>query len=206
MWENIVARSRPFWEHYYPALQRTFADQLGSVPLDTFYRAINKVERSLIRTDADELTYNLHIMLRFDLELRLLEGRLRVTDLPEAWRAGMEADLGIAPPDDREGCLQDVHWYSGNIGGGFQSYAIGNILSAQFFAAATKAHPEISSEIANGQFGTLYGWRTDNIYEPGRTLTPDEIVARATGSPMTMAPYLAYLRKKYGELYRLPPS
>jgi carboxypeptidase Taq len=206
LWENVVARSRPFWEHYYPALQRTFADQLGSVPLDTFYRAINKVERSLIRTDADELTYNLHIMLRFDLELRLLEGRLRVTDLPEAWRAGMEADLGIAPPDDREGCLQDVHWYSGNIGGGFQSYAIGNILSAQFFAAATKAHPEISSEIANGQFGTLHGWLTDNIYEPGRTLTPDEIVARATGSPMTMAPYLAYLRKKYGELYRLPPS
>jgi len=145
-------------------------------------------------------------MLRFDLELKLLEGRLRVTDLPEAWRAGMEADLGITPPDDREGCLQDVHWYSGNIGGGFQSYAIGNILSAQFFAAATKAHPEISSEIANGQFGTLHGWLTDNIYEPGRTLTPHEIVARATGSPMTMAPYLAYLRTKYGELYRLPTS
>lgn len=206
LWENVVARSRPFWEHYYPALQRTFDDQLGSVALDTFYRAINKVERSLIRTDADELTYNLHIMLRFDLELRLLEGQLRVTDLPEAWRAGMEADLGIAPADDREGCLQDVHWYSGNIGGGFQSYAIGNILSAQFFAAATKAHPEISSEIANGQFGTLHGWLTDNIYEPGRTLTPDEIVARATGSPMMMAPYLSYLRKKYGELYRLPLS
>jgi carboxypeptidase Taq len=143
-------------------------------------------------------------MLRFDLELRLLEGRLRVTDLPEAWRASMEADLGIAPPDDREGCLQDVHWYSGNIGGGFQSYAIGNILSAQFFAAATNAYPEISSEIANGQFGTLHRWLTDNIYKPGRTLTPDEIVARATGSPMTMAPYLAYLRKKFGELYRLP--
>src|SRR5262245_14116948 len=206
LWENLVARSRPFWEHYYPALQRTFAEQLGAVPLDAFYRAINKVERSLIRTDADELTYNLHIMLRFDLELRLLEGRLRVTDLPEAWRAGMEADLGIVPPDDREGCLQDVHWYSGNIGGGFQSYAIGNILSAQFFAAATKAHPEISDEIANGQFGTLHAWLTDNIYEHGRTLTPDEIIARATGSPMTMAPYLAYLRKKYGELYRLPLS
>jgi len=206
LWENVVARSRPFWEHYYPALQRTFADQLGSVPLDTFYHAINKVERSLIRTDADEVTYNLHIMLRFDLELRLLEGRLRIKDLPEAWRAGMEADLGIAPPDDREGCLQDVHWYSGIIGGGFQSYAIGNILSAQFFAAAIKAHPEISSEIANGQFGTLRGWLTDNIYEPGRTLRPDEIIARATGSQMTLAPYLAYLRKKYGELYRLSLS
>ena len=206
LWENVVARSRPFWEHHYPPLQRLFADQLGSVPLDIFYRAINKVEPSLIRTDADEVTYNLHIMLRFDLELELLEGRLRVAGLPEAWRAGMEADLGIAPPDDREGCLQDVHWYAGNIGGAFQSYTIGNILSAQFFAAATAAHPEISSEIANGQFGTLHGWLTNNIYALGRALRPDEIVARSTGSSMTMAPYLAYLRKKYGKLYQLPTS
>ncbi|MBV9237815.1 MAG: carboxypeptidase M32 [Xanthobacteraceae bacterium] len=206
LWENVVARSRPFWEHYYPTLQQLFADQLGAVPLDMFYRAINKVEPSLIRTDADEVTYNLHIMLRFDLEVGLLEGRLRVVDLPEAWRAGMEADLGIAPPDDRDGCLQDVHWYAGNIGGAFQSYTIGNILSAQFFAAATKAHPEIPTEIANGQFGTLHSWLTDNLYGPGRALKPDEIVARSTGSPMTMAPYLAYLRKKYGELYQLPAS
>ena len=206
LWENVVARSRPFWEHYYPTLQQLFADQLASVPLDMFYRAINKVEPSLIRTDADEVTYNLHIMLRFDLELALLEGRLRVADLPDAWRAGMKADLGIAPPDDREGCLQDVHWYAGNIGGAFQSYTIGNILSAQFFAAATTAHPEISSEIANGQFGTLHGWLTNNLYEQGRALGPDETIARSTGSAMTMAPYLAYLRTKYGELYRLPTS
>jgi carboxypeptidase Taq len=206
LWENVVARSRPFWEHYYPALQQLFADQLRSVPLDVFYRAINKVEPSLVRTDADEVTYNLHIMLRFDLELALLEGRLRVVDLPEAWRAGMKADLGIAPPDDRNGCLQDVHWYAGNIGGAFQSYTIGNILSAQFFAAATQVHPEISREIAGGQFGTLHSWLTENLYEPGRALKPDEIVARSTGSPMTMAPYLAYLRTKYGELYRLPIS
>src|SRR2546423_7709205 len=136
LWEIVVARSRGFWEHYYPLLQRTFPDALGGVPLDTFYRAINKVERSLIRTDADEVTYNLHIMLRFDLELRLLEGRLRVKDLPEAWRAAMQADLGVTPPDDRDGCLQDVHWYNGAIGGAFQSYTIGNILSAQVYAAA----------------------------------------------------------------------
>jgi carboxypeptidase Taq len=204
LWENVVARSRPFWEHYYPVLRRTFPDQLGSVPLDIFYRAINKVERSLIRTDADEVTYNLHIMLRFDLELELLEGRLRVKDLPEAWRTNMQAQLGVLPPDDRDGCLQDVHWYCGNIGGGFQSYTIGNILSAQFFAAAIKAHPDILSEIASGQFGTLHGWLTNNLYRHGRTLTPEAIVARATGSPMTMAPYLTYLRRKYGELYRIP--
>ena len=204
LWENVVARSRPFWQHYYPALQRTFAEQLGSVPLDGFYRAINKVTRSLIRTDADEVTYNLHVMVRFDLELRLLEGRLRVKDLPEAWHAAMAADVGVAPSDDRDGCLQDVHWYSGRIGGAFQSYAIGNILSAQFFAAATQAHPDITSEIANGRFDTLRGWLTHNVYHHGRTLTPDEIVARAIGSTMTTAPYLAYLRRKYGELYRVP--
>jgi carboxypeptidase Taq len=204
LWENVVARGRPFWEHYYPALQRTFAGQLGTVPLDAFHRAINKVERSLIRTDSDEVTYNLHIMLRFDLELALLEGRLRVKDLPEAWRAGMLADVGVAPSDDRDGCLQDVHWYGGGIGGAFHSYTIGNILSAQFFAAATRAQPDIPGEIARGRFATLHGWLTDHIYRHGRTSTPDEIVARATGSAMTTAPYLAYLRGKYGELYRLP--
>ena len=111
------------------------------MPLETFYRAINKVERSLIRTDADEVTYNLHVMLRFDLELDLLEGRLKVKDLPEAWRARFKADFGIEPPDDRDGCLQDVHWYGGSVGGAFQGYTIGNILSAQFYAAALKAHP-----------------------------------------------------------------
>jgi carboxypeptidase Taq len=206
LWENIVARSRPFWQHYYPALQRTFPDQLGSVPLDMFYRAINKVARSLIRTDADEVTYNLHIMLRFDLELKLLEGRLAVKDLPEAWRAGMAANIGIAPSDNRDGCLQDVHWFCGSIGGGFHSYTIGNILSAQFFAAATRAHPHIRSEMAGGYFDTLRGWLTENIYRLGRTVTADDIVTRATGSRMTTAPYLAYLREKYGELYRLPGS
>jgi carboxypeptidase Taq len=206
LWENVVARSGPFWQHYYPALQRTFAEQLGSVPLDGFYRAINKVGRSLIRTDADEVTYNLHIMMRFDLELKLLEGRLRIKDLPEAWHAAMAADVGVTPPDDRDGCLQDVHWYSGRIGGAFHSYAIGNILSAQFFAAATQAHRDIASEMASGRFDTLRGWLTDNVYHYGRTFTPDEIVARATGSTLTTAPYLAYLRRKYGDLYgvRLP--
>ena len=128
LWENVVGRGRAFWEHFFPALQRLFPDQFEGVPLDTFYRAINKVERSLIRTDADEVTYNLHVMMRFDLELDLLEGRLAVKDMPDAWRARMQADLGIEPPDDRDGCLQDVHWYGGGIGGGFQGYTIGNIL------------------------------------------------------------------------------
>ena len=140
--------------------------------LDTFYRAINRVERSLIRTDADEVTYNLHVMLRFDLELDLLEGRLQVKDLPDAWRARMQADLGLAPPDDRDGCLQDVHWYAGGIGGGFQGYTIGNILSAQFYAAALKAHPEIPREIESGQCETLHGWLREHVYRHGRKFTP----------------------------------
>ena len=205
LWENVVGRSHGFWEYFYPKLCDAFPDHFRQVPLETFYRAINKVERSLIRTDADEVTYNLHVMLRFDLELGLLEGRLKVKDLPEAWRARFKADFGIEPPDDRDGCLQDVHWYGGNVGGAFQGYTIGNILSAQFYAAALKAQPEIPREIAAGEFGTLHKWLTMKLYRYGRKFTPNEIVKRATGKPMTIAPYVAYLRGKYGELYRLPP-
>ena len=204
LWENVVGRSRDFWEHFYPRLQRIFAEQLSRVPPAAFHRAINKVARSLIRTDADELTYNLHIMLRFDLEFKMLEGQLRVRDLPEAWHAAMQADLGIAPSDDRDGCLQDAHWYSGYIGGRFQSYAIGNILSAQFFAAALKAHPNIPREIANGEFGTLHTWLRDNLYRHGSKFAPNDLVKRATGAVMQMRPYLDYLHEKYGALYCLP--
>ena len=159
----------------------------------------------MIRTDADEVTYNLHIMMRFDLEVELLEGHLRVKDLPEAWRARMRADLGVAPGDDRDGCLQDVHWYggTGTVGGGFQSYTIGNILSAQFYAAAVKAHPNIPREISKGEFGTLHGWLREQLYQHGRKFQPSEVVMRATGGPMSTTPYLVYLREKYGELYRL---
>jgi carboxypeptidase Taq len=204
LWENVVARGDGFWQHFYPQLQAHFPDPFGKVPLEAFYRAINKVQRSLIRTDADEVTYNLHIMMRFDLELDLLEGRLDVKDLPEAWRTRMASDLGVAPGDDRDGCLQDVHWFSGGIGGTFQGYTIGNILSAQFYAAAVKAHREIPRDIAHGEFGTLHQWLAANVHRYGRKFEPDELVVRATGEPMTIGPYLEYLRGKYGALYRLP--
>jgi carboxypeptidase Taq len=203
LWENVVGRSRSFWEHFYPKLRQAFPQHFERVPLEVFYRAINKVERSLIRTDADEVTYNLHIMMRFDLELALLEGRLKVKDLPEAWRARFEADFGLTPPDDRDGCLQDVHWYGGSVGGAFQGYSIGNILAAQFHAAALSAHPEIEREMAEGEFGTLLGWLRQNLYRHGRKLKPDELVQRATGGPMAIGPYVAYLRRKYGALYGL---
>jgi carboxypeptidase Taq len=204
LWENVVGRSRGFWEYFYPRLQRIFAEQLSGVPLAVFHRAINKVARSLIRTDADELTYNLHIMLRFNLELKMLEGQLCVRDLPEVWHAAMRSDLGIAPSDDRDGCLQDAHWYSGYIGGRFQSYAIGNILSAQFYAAALKAHPDIPREITNGEFGTLHTWLRDNLYRHGSKFAPNDLIERATGAAMHMKSYSDYLREKYGALYRLP--
>jgi len=203
LWENVVARSEGFWQHYYPQIRDVFPEQLGNVPLATFHRAINKVSRSLIRTDADEVTYNLHVMLRFELEIQMLERKLHVKDLPQAWNAGMQESLGITPPDDRDGCLQDVHWFGGSIGGSFQSYTIGNVLGAQFYAAALKQHPGIPDEIARGEFATLHGWLRDNIYRHGAKFPPNELLKRATGSPMTMQPYLDYLRGKYGQLYAL---
>ncbi len=202
-WENLVGRSRGFWEFFYPRLQAEFPDQLQGVPLDRFYRAINKVERSLIRTDADEVTYNLHVMLRFDLELALLEGTLAVRDLPEAWRERFRQDFDIVPPDDRDGVLQDVHWFGGMIGGAFQGYTLGNILSAQFFGAAIAAHPEIPGEIRQGKFTILHGWLKENLYRHGRKFTMDEIVERATSGPLSIEPYVHYLEGKYGELYDL---
>ncbi|NOK59259.1 MAG: carboxypeptidase M32 [Chloroflexi bacterium AL-W] len=203
LWENMVGRSEPFWHYFYPRLQAAFPQQLAHVPITTFYRAINKVACSLIRTDADEVTYNLHAMLRFDLELALLEGTLHICDLPEAWNARYQTDLGIVPSDDRMGVLQDIHWYMGYIGGAFQGYTIGNILSAQFFEAAQKAHPTITSEIAQGEFDTLHNWLRMHIYAHGRKFTADEIVAQATGQPLSIEPYMNYLRSKYEKLYIL---
>jgi carboxypeptidase Taq len=203
LWENVVGRGRGCWEYFYPQLQATFPQQLGSVPLDTFYRAINKVERSLIRTDADEVTYNLHVMLRFDLELALLEGKLAIRDLPDAWRGRFKSDFGIAPPDDRDGVMQDVHWYDGFIGGAFQGYTLGNIMSGCWFEAALQAQPQIPDEIRHGQYGALHEWLSQNIYRHGAKFTAAELIQRVTGGPLTIEPYLRYLRTKYGEMYRL---
>ncbi len=203
LWENVVGRSLGFCEYLLPRLQQVFPAQLQNVSLDTFYRAINKVERSLIRTDADEVTYNLHVMLRFDFEMALLEGKLAVKDLPEAWRARYQADLGLASPDDRDGVMQDVHWFSGLIGGSFQGYTLGNVLSAQFYQAALQAQPEIPAQIRQGQFDALHTWLKENVHQHGRKFTAAELVQRATGGPIRIQPYIDYLKSKYGELYRL---
>jgi carboxypeptidase Taq len=200
-WENLVGRSRAFWNAFYPSLQKLFPGQLGTVSLDTFYRAINKVARSLTRTNADEVTYGLHVIMRFDFELDLLEGKLAVRDLPEAWRERFRADFGIVPETDSDGVLQDVHWYDGFVGGAFQGYALGNLMSAQFFEAAMAAHPDLWREIESGRFDTLRGWLAANVHRHGRTYLPAELVQRATGKKLSIAPYIAYLRTKYGELY-----
>jgi len=202
LWENIVGRSKPFWTHYYPGLQGKFPKQLGKVPLDKFYSGINKVQKSLIRVEADEVTYNLHVMMRFDFECQILEGSLAVKDLPQAWNDRMEADLGARPPNDSLGVMQDIHWYNGIVGY-FQGYALGNIMSAQFYDAAAKAHPEIPDEIGRGRFGTLHTWLKDNTYRHGSKYTAGELLRRVTGDGLDIGPYMRYLRTKYGELYDL---
>ncbi len=206
LWENLVGRSLSFWRFFYPGLQALFPDQLGNVSLEAFYQAINKVECSPIRVGADEVTYNLHVLMRFDLELRLLEGELSVRELPEAWNTRMAEDLGIMPESDREGVLQDVHWYNGVIGGMFHGYTLGNILSAQFFEAALRAHPEITGEMEAGNFATLLEWLRENIHRHGRKYTTFELVRRVTGDELRIEPYIRYLRKKYGELYNIADS
>jgi carboxypeptidase Taq len=202
LWENIVGRSRGFWTYWFPRLQRTFGKALKDVDLETFLRAINRVETSLIRTEADELTYNLHIIIRFDLECELMEGKLAVKDLPEAWGARYQSDLGRRAPDNRDGVMQDVHWYGGGWGI-FQSYTLGNILSAQFYAAALKQQPELSDQLAAAKTAGLHRWLKKNIYQHGAKFTPAELVQRVTGSPMSIDPYIAYLREKYTALYGL---
>jgi carboxypeptidase Taq len=199
-WENLVGRSRPFWTHWFEPLQATFPEQLGGVELDEFVAAVNRAEPGLIRVDADETTYSLHIILRFDLERQLIEGTLAPKDLPEAWNAGMKELLGVDVPDDARGVLQDVHWSSGGIGY-FPTYALGNVISLQIWAAVREAIPDLDAQLEAGELGTLSAWLRDNLYSLGRKLTPKETIERITGSPtIDPEPYLAYLREKMAAL------
>jgi carboxypeptidase Taq len=203
LWENMVGRSRGFWNWAFGELQRRFPDQVADSDPDQIYVAMNTVQPSLIRTEADEVTYNLHVMIRFDLELQMLEGDLSIADLPEAWADRYEKDLGIRPPDFRDGVMQDVHWYGETIGGTFQGYTLGNILSGQFLEAALAAHPEIPEQTERGEFGTLRTWLADNIHRHGRKFTAEELVTRVTGKPFDIGPYINYLETKFSELYQL---
>ncbi len=200
-WENIVGRSKPFWQHYLPELQKTFP-QLSGVDLATFYRAINRVEPSLTRVEADEVTYNLHVLIRFEIECAILTGKLRVSDLPEAWNAKMEEYLGVTPPDDARGCLQDVHWSMGSIGY-FPTYTMGNLLSFQFLAAMQQDLPETDALIAEGRFEPILRWLQEKIYQKGSSVPPKELVLQVTGKPMGASDYLAGICRKYEDIYEL---
>ena len=202
LWENLVGRSRPFWRRFYPDLQQAFPEALGGVDEEDFYRAINHAAPSPIRVEADELTYNLHVLLRFEIEADLLTGELAVADLPAAWNERTEAALGLVPEDDAHGVLQDVHWASGAFGY-FPTYAVGNVLASQLYEAAIAAHPEIPDEMERGDFTALRGWLAEHVWRHGARYDPDDLIARATGRPMEAGPYLSYLRGKFGELYDL---
>jgi carboxypeptidase Taq len=202
LWENCVGRSRAFWRFFYPLLQQTFSDQLRDVDLEQFYAAINGVKPSLIRVEADELTYNLHIMLRFEIEQDLIEGRTQPDDLPGLWNHKMKEYLGITPTQDSDGVLQDVHWSLGAFGY-FPTYTLGNLYSVQFFEQAKLEVPRLEEDIAAGQLLGLRRWLEQKIHRWGRTFTPDHLARRVTGTGISPEPFLAYLEKKYGELYQL---
>jgi carboxypeptidase Taq len=202
MIENVVGRSLGFWRAHFVALQAQFPSQLGDASVEDFYAAINKVQPSLIRVEADELTYNLHIILRFELEQAMLSGELAAADLPAAWNDKLESLLGIRPPNDREGVLQDVHW-SGPSFGYFPTYALGNLYAAQFFATARKADAAVERGLASGDTTALRAWLGENIHRHGRKFAPRELVQRATGRALESADFAAYVTEKFGALYEL---
>jgi len=193
-WENLVGRSRSFWRYFYPSLQETFP-QLASVDEEAFYRAVNKVHPSLIRIDADEVTYNMHIILRFELEQELIEDRIAVKDLPEAWNARMDEYLGIDVPDDKRGVLQDMHWAGGGLGY-FPTYSLGNVISVQIWERALEDLGDLDERFERGEFGELREWLTEHVYRMGRKFTPQETIERVTGSRIDAEPYVRYLREK----------
>jgi carboxypeptidase Taq len=199
LWENVVGRSLPFWRWFYPRVQQAFPDVLGAVPLERFHSAVNRVRRSFLRGDADEVTYGLHVILRFELEQELVSGRLAVRDLPEAWNARFEELVGLEVPNDCLGVLQDVHWAAGSFGY-FPTYQLGNVLSVQIAETAREAIPDLDEQLERGDFGTLHEWLRENLYAHGRKFTPAETIERVTGGPIDPQPYLRYLRDKLGTL------
>ena len=200
LWENLVGRSKSFWNHFFPKFKTIFSDQFSGIDLVTFYKAINKVEPSFIRTEADEATYNLHVMLRFELELSLFEGNLRVEHLPEAWNEHMQQYLGLVPPNDSLGVLQDVHWSAG-LFGYFPTYAIGNLISLQLWEKIHKDLPAIDDRISEGKFSELLEWLRNNVHIHGAKYESQELIQKITGSKIDSAPYIHYLKTKYNEIY-----
>jgi len=202
LWENLVGRSMPFWQWYYPKLQTRFPEQTKGVSLDSFYKAINKVEPSFIRVEADEATYNLHIMLRLEIEIGLLEGSIKPSELPQAWNDRFEEYLGIRPRNDAEGCLQDIHWSFG-LFGYFSTYALGNLVSAQLWDKINQDIPNLDDLTSAGEFGELLGWLNNHIHAHGSKFYPQDLIQRVTGSKINGAAYIKYLKDKFSSIYGL---
>jgi carboxypeptidase Taq len=198
----MVGRSRPFWRCFHRLVADAFPELLDSTGPEELYRAVNKVRASLVRVEADELTYDLHVLLRFELERAMFEGSLDPSDLPEAWNARMREYLGVEVPADSVGVLQDVHWSEG-LFGYFPTYSLGNVIAGQLWEAAREALPDLDERIEIGDLGPLRDWLREHVHRHGRKLEPAEIVARATGRPIEIGPYVRYLSRKYGEIYGL---
>jgi carboxypeptidase Taq len=199
LWENLVGRSLPFWRFFFPRLRECFPDALADVELEDWYRSVNWVQPSLIRVEADEATYNLHVILRFELEQELLLDTVELGDLPEIWNERMRAYLGVEPPDDRLGVLQDMHWAGGHIGY-FSTYALGNVISAQIWERVSEELPDLDDQFESGEFGELRAWLRDRLYRHGRKFTPKETLERIVGGPIDPDPYLRYLGRKLATL------
>jgi carboxypeptidase Taq len=197
LWENLVGRSRPFWDFFYPRAQEAFPQQLGSVDVDRFLTGINRVKPSLIRIKADEVTYGMHVILRFELEQDLIHGRVAVRDLPQVWNERMHEYLGVDVPNDAQGVLQDIHWAQGSIGY-FSTYLLGTVMSVQLWEKILEDVPDLEEQIERGQFAALREWLGEHVHSLGRKFSPQETLRRATGSTIDPKPYLAYLRSKYG--------
>jgi len=202
LWENRIGRSSAYWNLHFSELRAAFPQQLEDVNAQTFVRAINRAKPSLIRVEADELTYDLHILLRVDLERQLIGGELSVKDLPEAWNARVQANLGLEVPGDAHGVLQDIHWSAGMFGS-FATYTLGNVMASQFFGAAQSNLPDLHAQLEAGNYTPLRDWLTENIYRHGRTYSPLELLERITGGGLDAQPYLEYLTEKYSRLYGL---
>jgi carboxypeptidase Taq len=200
LWENMIGRSRPFWEGRYKLAQELFADALGGVSVGDFYAAINAVRPSLIRVEADEVTYNLHIILRFEIERELIAGRLSVGEIPGVWNEKMQRIVGITPPDDARGCLQDIHWSIGAIGY-VPTYALGNLYAGQFFATIREALPNLDESIRAGDFTPVLDWLRENIHRHGMCYRAGELCERVTGRSLSTEPLIAYLKEKYRPIY-----
>jgi carboxypeptidase Taq len=201
LWENHIGRSSGWWQYAYPQLRKTFPAQLGQVSHDQFYKGINKVEPSLIRTEADELTYHFHVMIRYELERALIEGSLSANDIPGYWKEHYGAYLGVEVRDDKTGCLQDVHWSHGSFGY-FPTYSLGSFYAAQLYAAAEKQQNGLREDIASGETSQLLAWLRQNVHQYGRQYTSEELCLRATGEPLNIQHFLRYLLDKYNKIYK----